>query len=103
MLTVIETPMFLRYANKVWDNDERDEFVDWISDNPEAGDVIPGFSPLRKVRWSAQGKGKKGGARVIYFSRLANATVTLLVVYPKSKTEDLSRKFLYLLQEMSHE
>jgi mRNA-degrading endonuclease RelE of RelBE toxin-antitoxin system len=103
MLTVIETPMFLRYANKVWDNDEHDEFVDWISGNPEAGDVIPGFAPLRKVRWSAQGKGKKGGSRVIYFNRRANGTVTLLIVYPKSETEALSHKFLSLLKEMSHE
>jgi mRNA-degrading endonuclease RelE of RelBE toxin-antitoxin system len=103
MLTVIETPMFLRYANRVWDDAERDEFVDWISSHADAGDVIPGFAPLRKVRWTAQGTGKRGGARVIYFNRLENGTVTLLIVYAKSDTASLSRVFLRKLQGISHE
>lgn len=37
MLTVIETPMFLRYAASVWGEDEREAFIDWIAQNPEAG------------------------------------------------------------------
>ena len=41
MLTVVETPMFLRYASRVWSEEEREAFVDWIAAHPEAGDVIP--------------------------------------------------------------
>ena len=42
--------MFLRYAADVWDNDdEREAFVDFIAANPEAGDVMPGAAPLRKL------------------------------------------------------
>lgn len=52
MLTVIETPMFLRYAAKVWDDSERDEFIAWLAEYPDAGDVMVATGGLRKVRWS---------------------------------------------------
>jgi hypothetical protein len=77
--------------------------VDWIADNPEAGDVIPGFAPLRKVRWAARNQGKRGGARVVYFLRLKNGEVTLLVVYAKSDRKNLSRAFLRELRELFDE
>lgn len=57
MLAVIETPMFRQYADSVWKDEEREAFIDWIAQNPEAGDVIPGATPLRKVRWSRIGTG----------------------------------------------
>ena len=41
MFTVKETPYFQREAANVWSDSERDEFIDWIADNPLAGDVIP--------------------------------------------------------------
>jgi len=67
MLTVIETPTFQRLAAEFWSEEERLEFVSWIAENSEAGDVIKGTGGLRKVRWSRPGMGKRGGARVIYF------------------------------------
>jgi len=100
MLTVIETAMFQRYAVRVWDDVERMDFIDWIADNPQAGDVIPGFAPLRKVRWSRAGRGKRGGVRVIYYAALAHGTVSLLMVYPKSTTDNLSPAFLRELRKL---
>lgn len=52
----------------VWGDDERASFIDWIAQNPEAGDVIPGATPLRKVRWGRAGTGKRGGVRGIYYT-----------------------------------
>ena len=100
MLTVIETPIFRRYADEVWDDDEREAFIDWIAQNPKAGDVIPGATPLRKVRWARTGTGKRGGVRVIYYTTLADGTVSLLIVYPKSTTDNLSKAFLSKLQKL---
>lgn len=94
MLTVIETPMFLRYAQRIWSDAEREEFVSWIAENSEAGDVISGTHGLRKVRWSRAGMGKRGGARVIYWTRLASGEVVLLTVYDKSTQDNLSAAFL---------
>jgi len=48
--TVIETPTFQRQAEKLWSEDERLAFIDWIAANPLAGDVIPGADGARKVR-----------------------------------------------------
>jgi hypothetical protein len=99
MLTVIESPEFIAWSVKVWSDGEREEFIDWISENPLVGDVIPGAGPLRKVRWSRQGVGKRGGARVIYFNRLASGEVLLLLVYAKAKFDNLRPEFLVKLKE----
>ena len=68
MRTVIETPTFQKQADRLWSEDERLEFVAWIAANPTIGDVIPGADGARKVRWALPGQGKRGGARVIYFT-----------------------------------
>jgi len=99
MLTVIETEVFSVWAGKVWNDAEREAFVDWIAANPEAGDVIPGSGGCRKVRWSRSGMGKRGGSRVIYYLRLANGEVVLLIVYAKAKFDVLSASFLAKLKE----
>ena len=94
MLTVIESPMFLRYAAAVWSENEHDAFVDWIAVNPDAGDVIAGTGGLRKVRWGRGGTGKSSGVRVIYFTRLARGEIALVVVYAKSKFDNLPAQIL---------
>jgi hypothetical protein len=100
MLTVIETGMFQRYAATVWTDAEREAFIDWIAVNPEAGDVMPDAPPLRKVRWGRAGMGKRGGVRVIYYTALADGTVKLLIVYPKSAMDNLSRAFIRELRKL---
>ncbi|MER1969862.1 transcriptional regulator [Castellaniella sp. FW104-12G02] len=100
VLTVIETQMFRHYAASVWSDGEREAFIDWIAQHPEAGDVIPGAAPLRKVRWGRAGIGKRGGVRVIYYTTLADGTISLLIVYPKSTTDNLSHAFLRELRKL---
>ena len=51
--------------------------------------MIPGAGGLRKVRWSRAGMGKRGGVRVIYFTRLARGEVVLIVVYAKAKFDNM--------------
>ena len=80
MLTVIETPTFLRMVEGIWDKSEREAFVTFVSVNPLAGDVIPGAGSLRKVRWKREGVGKSGGARVIYYARLVHGEAVLVAV-----------------------
>lgn len=99
MFTVIETEEFSSWAAKLWSDAEREAFVDWIAANPEAGDIIPGSGGCRKVRWSRGGMGKLGGARVIYYLRLANGEVVLLIVYAKAKFDNLPASFLAKLKE----
>ena len=92
MLTVIETPTFQRQSREVWTDDERDAFIDWIAMNPDVGVVIPGADGARKVRWSIKGRGKRGGARVIYFHLTDEGAVLLALVYAKAARSDVSRR-----------
>jgi len=96
--TVAETPIFQKYAREVWSDAERIEFINWIANNPDAGDVIPGSGGCRKVRWSSAGQGKRGGARVIYFNA-TEAAIWLLIVYKKAKFDNLPTAFLAELKK----
>ena len=84
MRTVIETPTFQKQAEKLWSEDERLAFIDWIAENPQAGDVIPGADGARKVRWGRSGSGKSGGVRIIYFNLTEQEVVLLVAAYAKS-------------------
>lgn len=92
MFTVIETPTFQKQVADVWTETDRLEFISWIAANPEAGDVIPGADGARKVRWTVQGKGKRGGARVIYFNLSDDEIVLLVAVYTKAERSNILPK-----------
>jgi mRNA-degrading endonuclease RelE of RelBE toxin-antitoxin system len=66
MLTFVESPTFTRQINELLTDAEYAAFQQELAANPVAGDVIPGLGGLRKIRMAAKGKGKRGGARVIY-------------------------------------
>jgi len=65
-MTIVETPFFLRKAATLLTEEERSDLVVYLGINPETGDVVPESGGIRKVRWAAQGRGKRGGFRVIY-------------------------------------
>ena len=90
LITVAETPLFVRQAETVWDDAQREAFVDFIARNPGAGDVIPGSGGVRKIRWARAGVGKRGGARVIYFYHDPGRPLYLLMVYAKAQRENLT-------------
>ena len=89
MRTVIETPTFQKQAARLWSDEERLAFIDWIAVNPLVGDVIPGADGARKVRWSRAGSGKSGGARVIYFNLTEQEVVILVAVYAKAERANM--------------
>ncbi|WP_162874187.1 transcriptional regulator [Pseudomonas viridiflava] len=99
MYTIIETEIFKRYAESIWLDGERQEFIAWLAANPLAGDVIPGSGGLRKVRWSRSGMGKRGGTRVIYYNALSEGYIWLLIAYTKAKFDNLPTAFLKQMKE----
>jgi hypothetical protein len=90
MLTVIETAEYLKQAAKLFSEAERVAIVEFLSGNPEAGDVIQGTGGLRKLRWKREGKGKRGGARIIYYYHNTTMPLALVYAYAKSAQEDLT-------------
>ena len=93
----------MRYAAKLWDDAERDDFIDWLAERPGAGDVMAATGGLRKVRWSRPGMGKRGGVRVIYMLRNAQGALVLLTVYAKAEHDTLSPAFLRSLAQLYEE
>ena len=66
MITVAETPTFTRQCAKIFSDEEKSELIEYLAKNPLAGDEIPGTGGFRKIRFAASGRGKRGGARIIY-------------------------------------
>jgi len=89
MYKVIETPSFQKQAERLWTQDEHHAFIDWIAQNPTAGDVIPGADGARKVRWSRSGQGKRAGVRVIYFNIQEEETALLVAIYAKADIQNV--------------
>lgn len=90
MHTVAETPTFARQADRLFNEEEGQELIDFLATNPMAGDEIPGTGGVRKLRVGALGRGKRGGARVIYFYGGETIPVYALLAYAKSARSDLS-------------
>jgi hypothetical protein len=99
MLTIVESPIFQSQWSDYWSEKEKDEFFVHIALNPEAGDVVPKSGGVRKIRWSRPGVGKRGGTRVIYFNRLANGEVWLMLIYGKSVRDNISADVLKQLKQ----
>lgn len=99
MFTVAETEIFSRYVADYWAEDERNAFVAWIAEHPDAGDVIPGSGGCRKVRWSRAGMGKRGGVRVIYYNVLSDGLIWLLLIYGKSVQDNVPAHLLKAIKE----
>ena len=99
MLTVIETLTFMRLVADYWTEDDGGGSAAWIAQNPDAGDVIPGSGGCRKVRWVRKGMGKRGGVRVIYFNRLVNEEVWLLLIYAKNVQDNIPGHVLRQIKE----
>jgi hypothetical protein len=91
-ISVVETPEFLSTTRKLMSNEERALLVDYLAYNPTAGDLIPGTGDVRKLRWGLEGRGKRGGARVIYFHHDAGMPLVALTAFAKNEQADLSQR-----------
>jgi putative transcriptional regulator len=87
VFSFIETRLFTRLVQGYLSDDEYRELQKSLMDNPESGSVIPGSGGIRKVRWRAPGRGKRGGYRVIYYARSSQSVIWMLTMYPKNVAE----------------
>ncbi len=90
MQTVVETPPYLADAERLFTFEERAAIVDTVSMDPRCGVVIPGSGGVRKVRVGFGGRGKSGGARIIYLFGGDDAPVFLLAAFAKNEKSDLT-------------
>jgi hypothetical protein len=90
-VTVVETPEFLSATRKLLSKEARAELIEHLARNPEDGDIVQGTGGVRKLRWALEGRGKRGGARVIYFYHNAGMPLFALTAYAKNQRADLSQ------------
>lgn len=90
-ITVAELPEYIRRAERLLDEDERNRIIDYLAAHPKSGKIIQGTCGIRKIRWGRKGKGKSGGVRVIYFFYDKNIPLFLLTVFGKNEKENLKK------------
>ena len=91
LVTVVETPEFLTATRRMMDEEERGLLIDHLARNPLDGDIVPGTGGIRKLRWGLEGRGKRSGARVIYYYHDPSMPLFALTAYAKNDRADLSQ------------
>ena len=99
MFEFIETPFFTKTLDRYLDDDEYSEMQAHLNKHPDSGKVVPGSGGVRKLRWAAEGRGKRGGLRVIYYLRLARGQIWMLTLYGKNAREDIPAHVLKTMKE----
>lgn len=100
MHTFIELHPFATVRDKYLNDDEFTAFQRYLAANTDAGDVIPRSGGCRKLRWAIEGRGKRGGVRVIYFLRLNSGQIVLVTMYAKNVQENIDPNLLKRLKEV---
>lgn len=107
MLTFVEHPTFTKQIETLFSDEEYRLLQTDLAANPASGDVIPGLAGLRKLRWGAKGKGKRGGARIIYLLISKPSLVYLFYAYTKGDITDMSseqkKKLAKAIEEIKKE
>ncbi len=99
----IETPVFTKLVTDLIPDDEYRKIQLALVLRPEAGKIIPASGGIRKIRWRIHGSGKRGGLRIIYYWDVPDDTIFMLLIYQKSKQEDLTPNQLKILRNLVKE
>jgi hypothetical protein len=91
MQTIVELPEFLRKSQDLLASEEKLSLINYLAAHPQAGDIMQGTGGIRKWRWAAQGRGKSGGVRVIYYYHNRTIPLFLLTVFGKGEKANLSK------------
>jgi hypothetical protein len=102
-MIIIETSIFTRQVQALLDDDQYSRLQTILVMRPDAGDLIPGGGGLRKIRWGAQGRGKRGGVRVIYYWAVSRDRILMLLMYAKNVQDNLTPEQLKVLRKMIEE
>jgi mRNA-degrading endonuclease RelE of RelBE toxin-antitoxin system len=99
MFEFIETPLFTKILPRYLNDDDYAKLQNALNAQPEAGDLVPGSGGVRKMRWGVQGRGKRGGLRVIYYFRTTRGLIWMLTLYAKNVRESIPAHVLKELKE----
>ena len=98
VMEFIETPVFTKLITELLPDDNYRLLQDGLAKNPQAGDLIPAGGGIRKLRFALPGKGKRGGARLIYYWQTSKDKIYMLLAYAKAKKENLEPAQITILK-----
>ena len=102
-MLIVETSVFTRRVLKLLSDENYRSLQQVLVANPEAGNLIRQSGGLRKIRWSGEGRGKRGGVRIIYYWAPAHETILMLLMYGKNEQDDLTPGQLRILKHLIEE
>ena len=102
-MIIVETPIFTIQILSTLSDDEYLLLQNVLLERPDIGKVMPGSGGLRKLRCAAEGRGKRGGVRMIYYWSTVRDTILLLFIYPKNVQDNLTPDQLKQLKKVVEE
>ena len=96
----VETPVFTAAVRRQLDDESYRALQLALLLRPTQGPIIQGGARLRKLRWAAEGRGKRGGVRLIYYWEPASQTFYMLYLYAKNEQGDLTADQLKMLAKL---
>ena len=102
-MELIETSTFTRQITALLSDEDYATFQSRLVANPDLGALIRGGGGIRKIRVAVGLRGKRGGARVIYYWAVRKDVILLLFAYPKNVWADLAPKQLAQLAKVVKE
>jgi mRNA-degrading endonuclease RelE of RelBE toxin-antitoxin system len=99
-MVIVETTVFTRQVLELLSAEQYRQLQRILVSRPNAGPVIVGSGGMRKIRWAGQGKGKRGGVRVIYYWAVARDRLLMLLIYGKNERDDLTPNQLKTLRRI---
>jgi len=99
----IESKLFEKLREKYLEDESYRQLQNFLLEQPLSGDVIQGTGGLRKLRWAANGSGKRGGIRTIYLYITEKSHIHLLTLYAKNEVSDLTAQEKKILKGIVEE
>lgn len=99
-MVIIETSIFTKKITTILNDEEYRDLQNVLVAMPGTGDLIQGSGGIRKIRWGASGRGKRGGARIIYYWANNHDQIFMLFAYAKNERDDLTKGQLLALRDI---